>query len=170
MGFIVNLRDDTETVDFLSDDYRLMDSGLVIGIPEQKEVWGGDSVFAQGEQLVESSFKNREATVTFQVTGLTRDELLQNVARIDRMIERAKRRSIEETGTRVEFIWALDETRNITYFEVVSGELAWPENVMSVEQVHQQTGARTVGASFLPLSTLAAMRRSPRRPFVQEPR
>ena len=111
MGFVLTLQDDTEIVDFLSEEYQLSDGGLKIAIPEQKEVWGGDSIFAQGAQLVQASFGNREAEITFNVTGLTRDELIQNVARIDRILERAKRRSIEERGTRVELVYAWDETR-----------------------------------------------------------
>jgi hypothetical protein len=149
MGFILTLRDDIESIDFLSEAYQLQDGGLVISIPEQREVWGGDSIFAQGEQLVQTSFANREATITFEITGATRDELIQNVARIDRILERAKRRSIEERGTRVELVYAWDSTENTTYFEAVSGKLEWPENVMSVEQVHQKHSDRWVITDFI---------------------
>ena len=148
MGFVLTLRDEEESVDFLSMEYQLADGGLEISIPEQREVWGGDSIFAQGEQLVQASFGNREAVVLFSVTGVTRDELIQNVARIDRILERAKRRSIEERGTRVELVYAWDQTANTTYYEVVSGRLEWPQNTMSVEQVHQKKDDRWIIADF----------------------
>jgi hypothetical protein len=148
MGFVLTLRDDTEIVDFLSEEYQLLDGGLKIDIPEQKEVWGGDSIYAQGAQLVQASFGNRQAEIKFNITGLTRDELIQNVARIDRILERAKRRSIEERGTRVELVYAWAETTNVTYFEVISGKLEFPEDVMSVDQVHQKQGDRFVIYDF----------------------
>jgi hypothetical protein len=148
MGFVLTLRDEEESVDFLSTEFQLADSGLEISIPDQREVWGGDSIFAQGEQLVQASFGNREAAIQFNITGATRDELIQNVARIDRILERAKRRSIEERGTRVELIYAWDQTTNLTYFEVVSGKLEWPQNTMSVEQVHQKMDDRWIITDF----------------------
>src|SRR6186713_503751 len=114
MGFVLKLQDEVESVDFISEEFQLADGGLEISIPDQKEVWGGDSIFAQGEQLVQASFGNRETKIKFNVTGATRDELIQNVARIDRILEQAKRRSIEERGTRVELIYAWDETNNTT--------------------------------------------------------
>ena len=136
--FILKLTDGTETVDFLGDFYQLADGGLQVALPKAKEVWGGNSLYANGAQLIMTSYDNREATLTFEVLGETRDSLIANVARIDRLIETAKTFSIEETGRRVEFQYAWDGNSQITYFEVVSGKLEWPENVMSVEQVHQQ--------------------------------
>jgi hypothetical protein len=148
MGFVLTLQDEVESVDFLSSEYQLADAGLEITIPEQKEVWGGDSIYAQGAQLVQANFGNRESVIQFNVTGATRDELIQNVARIDRIIERAKRHSIEERGTRVELMYAWDETENVTYFEVVSGKLEWPQDTMSVEQVHQKISDRWIIVNF----------------------
>ena len=139
--FILKLTDGTDEVDFMGGFYALGDGGLQVALPEAKEVWGGNSMYANGAQLIMSSYDNREATLTFEVLGETRDSLIANVARIDRLIETAKIFSIEESGKRVEFQYAWDGNSQTTYFEVVSGKLEWPENVMSVEQVHQQTHA-----------------------------
>jgi hypothetical protein len=54
MGFVLTLRDEEESVDFLSTEYQLADSGLENSLPEKREVWGGDSIFAQGEQMVQA--------------------------------------------------------------------------------------------------------------------
>ena len=62
---------------------------------------------------------NREATITFEVLGETRDSLIANVARIDRLIEVAKTFSIEEAWNRVELQYAWDGNSQTTYFEVV---------------------------------------------------
>lgn len=138
MTFIVKLLDDTESVDFLSTSYELADAGLVIELPEPKEVWGGDSIYANGAQLVMQTYNNAKATLTVNVHGATRDTLLDNVTKINRIIERAKQRSITESGSRVEFQYRWDSATRTTFYEVISGKVTWPENVMSVEQVHQQ--------------------------------
>lgn len=136
MAFVLKLSDSNDVIDFISMDFLLSDGGLQVGVPEARDVWGGGSVNAHGEQLIQSSFANREVVIKFDVHGASRDALIANVARIDRIIENARRRSIDETGTRVELTYAWDGTTNQTYFEVITGTLEWPDDVMSVEQVH----------------------------------
>lgn len=138
MAFVVNLNDDTESVNFISSAYELVDAGLVLHLPEPKEVWGGDSIYAHGAQLVMQTYNNAKVEITFNVHGATRDELLDNVTKINRIIERAKQRSILESGPRVEFQYQWDSASKTTFYEVISGFVTWPDNVMSVEQVHQK--------------------------------
>ena len=141
MSFILKLQSSDDVVDFMAPAYLLEDAGLIIEAPETQDVWGGESVFADGEQLIQTAFKNRKATIRFEVSGATRDELIGNVAVIDRIIEAAKARSVDEKGSRVEFLYKWDSATSTTYFEVVTGSLEWPDDVMSVEQVHQTNNA-----------------------------
>ena len=138
MAFKLLLRDDTQEIDFLGILYHLNDAGLDIVTPKKKQVWGGESVYSHGSQLVTSTFENRKIKIVFQVTGVDRDEIAANVSRIERVIENARQRSIEESGTRVELEYQWDGASGPTYFEVIDGELRWPKETMSVEGVHQR--------------------------------
>lgn len=141
MAFYLRLQSDTEVVDFLAQDFQLTDGGLQVDAPETRDVWGGDSIYAHGAQLISSKFGTRAFSITFSVYGETRDSLLSNIAQIDRLIDAARRRSIEEAGSKVELVYAWESTSRKSYFEVLNGNLNWPDNTMSVEQVHQQTQA-----------------------------
>jgi len=138
MTFKLLLKDDTNSVDFLGTAYRLRDRGFDLWTPKKKQVWGGESVYSHGSQLVTSTFENRRLRMWFQVTGATRDELASNVSAIENLLEKARQRSIEQTGSRVEIQYQWDGSSGVTYFEVIDGELRWPNDVMSVEQVHQK--------------------------------
>ena len=138
MAFKLLMTDGSLLLDFLSTAYKLRDGGLEISTPMKKQIWGGESVYSHGSQLVTSTFKNRRIRVWFQVTGLTRDELSQNVSNIERILENARQRSIEEQGARVELQYQYDGASGITYFELLDGELRWPKDTMSVQQVHQR--------------------------------
>jgi hypothetical protein len=137
MAFELILRDDTDAVNFLGTAYRLRDKGLDIWTPKKKQVWGGESVYSHGSQLVTSTFENRRMRMWFQITGTNRDEIAANVSKVERILENARQRSIEQTGSRVEIQYRWDGASNATYFEVIDGELRWPRDTMSVEQVHQ---------------------------------
>lgn len=138
MAYTLILRDDSDSVNFMGVAYRLRDGGLDIWTPKKKQVWGGESVYSHGSQLVTSTFENRKVRLWFQITGESRSEITQNVSRIEQILEHARQRSIEETGSRVELEYQWDGASKSTYFEVIDGELRWPKDTMSVKQVHQQ--------------------------------
>jgi len=138
MTFKLLMTNGIDSVDFLSFSYHLRDGGLDVLTPKKKQVWGGESVYSHGSQLVTSTFQNRSIRLWFHVTGVTRNEIMSNVSKIERLLEDARHRSIEQTGSRVEIQYQWDGTSNVTYFEVIDGELRWPNDIMSVEQVHQQ--------------------------------
>jgi len=139
MAFILKLYDGTTTIDFISKaaGYSLADGGLTISAPKKKQIWGGDSIYVSGSSLVASTFNNREINIVFRVTGSSRDSVGDKVSAIERIIENARNRSIEQVGTRVELQYAWDGSSTTTYFEVIDGEINWPKDVMSVDQVHQ---------------------------------
>jgi hypothetical protein len=137
MTFKLLLKDDTTSIDFLSAAYKLRDRGFDLWTPKKKQVWGGESVYSHGSQLVTSTFENRRLRMWFHVTGATRDELASRISAIENLLEKARQRSIEQTGSRVELQYQWDGSSGITYFEIIDGELRWPKDTMSVEQVHQ---------------------------------
>lgn len=138
MTFELFLRDDTNEVNLLGTAYRLEDGGLDIQTPKKKQVWGGESVYSHGAQLVTSTFENRTIRILFHVTGATRDELASNISKIERLLENARQRSINQSGTRVELQYRWDGSSGTTYFEIIDGDLRWPRETMSVEGVHQK--------------------------------
>ena len=138
MAWLLKLNDGTESVDFLGATYRLANGGLNIELPKPKEVWGGDSIYAHGSQLMMQTYDNAKAILTFSIHANTRDNLLASVTKINRIIEKAKLRSIQESGARVELQYAWEGASTVTYYEVISGSLRWADDIMSVEQVHQK--------------------------------
>ncbi len=138
MTFKLQLNDGTNLIDLLSTAYHLRDRGLDIWTPNKKQVWGGESVYSHGSQLVTSTFENRRMRMWFHITGTTRDELASRVSTIEKLLENARERSIEQTGSRVELQYQWDGSSGITYFEIIDGELRWPKDTMSVQQVHQK--------------------------------
>jgi hypothetical protein len=143
MAFEFIWRDNTEEVDFINDasPYGLQDDELEIWTPRRKQVWGGDSEFSHGKQLISSKFENRRVKLKFYVTGATRDELAANVSVIERLAESARLRDIEQIGSRNELQYKWDGMSDTTYFEVIDAELRWPSDTMSVEGVHQKDGS-----------------------------
>lgn len=139
MTFILKLKSNADELNFLDGTtFQLMDGGLNVQLPRKKEVWGGDSIFEHGAELIATSFENRTISLEINIKGTTRDDLIENTNRIERILGEARERSIEQTGSRVEFQYQWDQTASITYFEVIDGELRWPDTTMSVEGVLQQ--------------------------------
>jgi hypothetical protein len=155
--FQLTIRDATDEIDLLSLDYELVDGGFNVGKPESRDVWGGESVYVDGSALILSALGNRQSSIEFAVTGETRDILNHNVARLDRIIQRAKRKSIEEQGGPVELVYAWTDTVTSTHFEVLSGEIEWPEDVMGVEQVLQESEGRFRIKGFILSLTLSPL-------------
>lgn len=143
MAFILTWRDDTEVADFISaaSAYLLQDKSLSIWTPRRKQVWGGDSEFSHGSQLISNKFENRKIRLKFYVTGATRDELAANISVLERLAENARTRDIERVGSRSELEYQWDGMADTTFFEVIDAELRWPSNVMSVDGVHQKDGS-----------------------------
>jgi len=141
MAFVLKLYDGTNTADFMKEDYLLANGGLSIPPPTKKQIWGGTSINAQGSYLVATSWENRAIKIKFQITGTTRDELANRATAIERFLKTARSRSITKSGPKVELQYQWDGATNKSYFEVIDGTLKWPEDTMSVEQVHQRTAS-----------------------------
>lgn len=142
MAFILKWTNGNKTVDFLAEGsaYHLMDKTLEVWTPKKKQVWGGDSEFAHGKQLISNKFENRRIRMKFSVSGSTRDELSANINAIELLADLARERDIEQIGPRNELQYKWDGMSDMTYFEIIDAELHWPKETMSVEGVHQKDG------------------------------
>jgi len=140
MAFILKLTDGTLVADFISagTGFHLEDAGFKIGPAKQKEMWGGGSIFSKsGAQIVANTLENRELEITFTLSGATPAALSTAASTIENLIEAARTRSKDRMGARVELQYAWNAATATTYFEVITGEVLWPDDVMSVEQIHQ---------------------------------
>ena len=74
MAFILKWTNGNKTVDFLAEGsaYHLMDKTLEVWTPKKKQVWGGDSEFAHGKQLISNKFENRRIRMKFSVSVISR--------------------------------------------------------------------------------------------------
>lgn len=142
MAFLLSLVDADDTISFLSGSYKLVEGGFDMGKPERREIWGGNISYGGGQSLIDVTYDNRVMQIVFNVTGSTRDALLANVARIEDLLYRCQEARIgNDYGYKTELQFRLDGATNISYFEILSGELEWPSDVMSIEQVHQKEGS-----------------------------
>jgi hypothetical protein len=141
MAFILKLSDAGDTIDFMSKAFKLNDAGLNVGMPPKKIIRGGESQFSPGAQLIGVSYSNRSATIQFSLSAATRDTIIDNINRIERLLDRARTRSIEEIGGRVELQYQWEGATNITYYEVIDGDLAHPDSTMGVEGILQYDGS-----------------------------
>lgn len=133
--FILELTDGTTSIDFMSSDYSLQDGGLVITPPEQLQTWS-DPTEVAGPQLVDHKEGNRTASITFHIQGRDRSSLRLAINKINDLLHTAILHSLKKTATRVTLKYAWDDTDVLDYFEVLSGKLTLPEDLMSVAQMH----------------------------------
>lgn len=139
--YLLKLNDGTNSIDFLTKEFLLENAGFEIRTPRKKQLWGGGTIFSHGESLVSSKYENRKLRITFSITGATRDEFNSNASDLERLLTVARRRAVEQQGNRVELQYQIDGASQVTYFEVIDGTLAFPKNLMSVEQVLQTDSA-----------------------------
>lgn len=140
MAFEVVLTDGSQSAQFVGtspSSYYLMDGGLVLSPPTVKEAWGGQSPYYSGSYLVSRAFDRREIRILFGVRAQTRDGIDQALQAIYGLIHKAEQFSMTRIGSRVWLKVTLDGASPV-YYEVLTGTLTLPENLMSVEQIHQK--------------------------------
>jgi hypothetical protein len=137
MAFVVQLTDGTDTVDFMTDGFQLEDGGLQVSPPEEEQSWTDPSEQG-GAALVSSRFGNRTISLVHQVGGATRAELKAGVNKINQLLATARQHSLGKTATRVTFKYGWDGASEVDNFEVLTGTLHLPDDVMSVEKMHSK--------------------------------
>ena len=139
MAFLLQLTDGTDTIDFISEDFRVEDGGLQISPPEEVQTWT-DPSSAGGAQLVDHRNGNREITVSFHIAGANRTTIRQGINRINAITRAAIQHSLGLGSKRVTLKYAWDGVTEVDHFEVLSGQLTLPDDVLSVEKLHTKWG------------------------------
>ena len=124
MTAILNLTDGVTTVTFVpASNYTLLKDGFDLSLPDVKRILGGDSLFREGERLVDRQYANRDITVAFKIEAADHDTLIADIRRIVRLLDTAKRTAREGFGLRVELHYKLNNATDEIVFDVLDGEL-----------------------------------------------
>lgn len=141
--FSLTLTDNVNSVNFISNPtYYVMDGGFDIGTPgirrEFSEVRPGFFV------PVVYDVEYREATLRFEIRGNTRTEVLNSLHKIEKILRNVSAQVRVSAGRRGELSYAWVGATNITYFEVYSGHIELPGDILSVEKMFVTDNGRVV--------------------------
>lgn len=142
MAFVLQLSDDTgRVIDFISASYALEEQGFAMQPPDKKNIEAGPSFYIHGQRIVSTTYGNRNISITFEVTGATREIVGQRIAVIEQILERARQRQeMVNSGFSVELKFQIDGMTSPSYFRVLDGEFSLPRNLMSASGVHWKDG------------------------------
>lgn len=141
MAFTLKLSNDYVTVDLMNaTDYKVYDGGFNIGLPEVERELG---VIRPGFfRPVSEIFSYREATIKLDIMGTTRSDVLTNLRQLQRMFRRTNSRDRLSVGRRMELQYQWDGASQITYFEVYSGDVNVPDDVLQLEKMFYMRGTK----------------------------
>jgi hypothetical protein len=135
------------TISFMGDTspFLVMDGGFDIGMP-RRSVDVSPVVGSMGALFVPTniSYDVRIATIKFEVKGATKGAVLENINNIREVIRSAEAREQFGLGDRVELRYKWDGSNVVTYFEVYSGDLIMPDDIISVEKQFIKKGGDDV--------------------------
>lgn len=146
MAFVLQLTDGTTTIDFMTEDYHVEDGGLQISTPEKVQTWTEPSS-AGGKKLTSNKYGNRTIDVTFHVSGTTRALIRDKINAINIILQKAIDHSLGNIPDRVTLRYAWDGVSEVSNFEVFSGDLTLPDDVLSVEML-QSTWTDTLNDTY----------------------
>jgi len=147
MAHTLQLSDGSTTVDFLGSSGTswclLADGGLLIERPNISEEWSGNRTPYSGGEVVSFVYNNRTVSVTFEIVGDTWDDILDEKTGISKLIDQA-RMSYSNPGTlrKVYLKWQLDTASKPVYFDVLSGSISSPDDIMSLEKLTWMKGSQ----------------------------
>ncbi len=149
--FVLQLATNSDEIDFLGEAFRLADGGFELEVPKKEQIWGATSRFGLGARLLDSYYENRKITITFEIHGFNRQDIVDKIGRIEAMLDLARRHSIDEDPDRVElrYRWSQQADDKQVYFEVVDGEFMLPSDVLSVGNILQNSEFMGVHGSVL---------------------
>lgn len=142
MAFTLKLYETTEEteIDFLGTSgdphYELADGGFSAPSPPTKRVWGGGSVYRDGETLQASGYHNRVVTLTFAVAASTRDKVIEAWRDIERACDDIQQYAKCKAGKKWELQYQWDGASEVTYFDPLDGLAELPGDVLSVEKMY----------------------------------
>ena len=142
--FTLKITDNVETVDFLLDPYYLLDSGFDIGLPEEDV----SLAMLHKDFYIPVGTKRsvRQATISFAIQDTTRSAIIDALHKIERILDNISNQETMTDGARGELQYTWEGATQVTYFEIYSGKIQFPQDVMSVAKIHYQRD----GEYFLP--------------------
>lgn len=131
--FLLKITNGTETADFISAEFKLVDGGFDVGTPEvQRSMYE----YLMDRMIpVMENYGPRAATIEFEAHGATRADVLASIQKIERIVLFANEQFY--FNKRVELQWAWEGSTDITYFEILSGDPVLSPDTMSVEKMHE---------------------------------
>jgi hypothetical protein len=135
--FVLQLSNPSDSIDFVSasnGNFRLVNGGFNISTPEVKREFYQYLPDTNAPNQV--TYGTRKADIEFNVSGATRSAVIQNINRLQRLLRAADARVRTGSGQRCELAYAWEGANKKTYFEVIGGDVALPEDIMSVEKMH----------------------------------
>jgi len=142
MAFVLQLSDGTTTVDFLGSSGTswclLADGGLVIKNPSRKEQWSGGGLWKQGQRLSHVSYENRRISIRFEIVGNNWNNVLDKKTQISQLLDTAMEDQLNGYSPSVYLKYQINSTTYSVYFDVLSGEVEIPDDIMSVEKMNWQ--------------------------------
>lgn len=136
--FLLQLSDGSETISFISQTYRVTDGGFDIGLPQAERRI--DMLYPGVFSSVNAAHSYRTAHLRFNVYGTSRSAILTSLHKIERLLWKFGNKSIAFNGTQGQLAYAWDGADNITYFEVLGGDLQFPSDLLSVAKIHATRG------------------------------
>lgn len=147
MAHVLKLTDGTTTVDFVGSSGTawclIEDGGLRIERPRIRELWSGGGLPSIGKVLSEVYYENRDIELIFETVGDDRDEIADQMTSIVRLLSQARNSQTRpESVAGVYLEYQIDTLTNPVYFDVLSGNLELPSNIMSVEALGWGKGSQ----------------------------
>ena len=136
--FTLSITNNTETVNLLdTTNYQVQDGGFDIGLPSSSKNY---TYKRYGPWYEPSSMQYgpRNARITLRIFGATRGAVIANINKIERILHSAEGRSEHDNGARVELKYAWEGATNLTYFEVLGGEVVLPGDALSIAKMFVQ--------------------------------
>lgn len=138
MAFVLSITDNTDTVDFLGSDFKVENGGFDISLPRAKRELAPirDGFYIPIINVQEY----REATIKFSIYGATRQAIITNLGKINRIMNSIHRQAATPAGKRGQLRYQWDGSTHSTYFEIYGMDFSFPQDVLSVEKIHGQEG------------------------------
>lgn len=134
--FTLKLTDNNEMADFMGGTYLVMDGGFDISLPRMKRELVQQRPGFYIPIITEMEY--RESKLRFEIRGATRSAVIASLNKIERILRSVASRERIGAGRRGELSYAWEGALQITYFEVYGGDIAFPQDVLSVAKVHRQ--------------------------------
>ena len=133
MTFELLITNGASSVDFISSDFKLEDSGLELGYPKQAGVASYPLAGGHGTMFQSVYYSNRSIKLTFSVYGETYADLTENLRKLTRLIFEANK------GNNVDLKIQAQDSAN-SYLRILSGTIKQPNKLFSLEGVHYKSG------------------------------